>query len=338
MHDSASTPVYSAYSAVVQLYAHDPLCRVGCDGIEDDHHIFVTCTRYTEWRIKAAAELHKRTNAKLAEKKIEESDHVESVASPRYSDFGHLLGASCREELWNLQYNCRYGHGFSDARIRDFILSAHREFILSTTFPSSDVLPILDSILEPREPGYLDKVLRLTVGVNPETCTQAHRLIAAIANTLLHLEIRCGGLPSSLSRPAAFPNMQTGFLAPLELPPLPDLRTLKLKVHLGHRTRLQQNLYTALACFPAVLPSIEVVKLAFYRFSIDTWEPDDCGPLPALNSFRTELPCLRHVVCHLYLKDLATPHADFLDYIRGKLSGLSEKGMLTLSHGVIEDN
>ncbi|KAF8194470.1 hypothetical protein K438DRAFT_1542157, partial [Mycena galopus ATCC 62051] len=35
-------------------------CRVGCDAIEDAHHIFVHCVRCTEWRTKAANELHQR--------------------------------------------------------------------------------------------------------------------------------------------------------------------------------------------------------------------------------------------------------------------------------------
>ncbi|KAJ7854789.1 hypothetical protein B0H13DRAFT_2358283 [Mycena leptocephala] len=61
------THAYSAYSAVVQLYARSgqlpsadllhsrgkiesPLCRMGCIAIEDAHHIFVECPRYSDWR------------------------------------------------------------------------------------------------------------------------------------------------------------------------------------------------------------------------------------------------------------------------------------------------
>ncbi|KAJ6595182.1 hypothetical protein DFH09DRAFT_906233, partial [Mycena vulgaris] len=78
----------------------------GCDVIEDDHHIFVTCTRYTEWRIKAAAELHKRTNAKLAEKKIEESDRfgLLTTVTSLFSDHDTA-------SVWPLQYITYYlGH------------------------------------------------------------------------------------------------------------------------------------------------------------------------------------------------------------------------------------
>ncbi|KAJ7826013.1 hypothetical protein B0H14DRAFT_3725620, partial [Mycena olivaceomarginata] len=65
------THVYSAYSAVVQLYARSgqlptadvlyswgkletPLCQLGCKAIEDQHHIFIDCPRYTPWHTYAA--------------------------------------------------------------------------------------------------------------------------------------------------------------------------------------------------------------------------------------------------------------------------------------------
>ncbi|KAJ7164514.1 hypothetical protein C8R46DRAFT_1177069 [Mycena filopes] len=71
------THAYSAYSAIVQLYARSgqlptadvlqtrgkrdsSLCRLGCDEIEDMHHIFVACPRYEDWRAKAAADLLQR--------------------------------------------------------------------------------------------------------------------------------------------------------------------------------------------------------------------------------------------------------------------------------------
>ncbi|KAJ7803834.1 hypothetical protein B0H14DRAFT_2463490 [Mycena olivaceomarginata] len=76
LYDSNSPPeypythAYSAYSAVVQLYARsgqlptadvlysrrkldDPRCRHGCDAIEDQHHLFVNCKRYAGWRTSA---------------------------------------------------------------------------------------------------------------------------------------------------------------------------------------------------------------------------------------------------------------------------------------------
>ncbi|KAJ6553594.1 hypothetical protein DFH09DRAFT_924884, partial [Mycena vulgaris] len=71
-----------------------PRCRVGCDAIEDDHHIFATCTRHTEWRTKEAAELHKRTNTKLAEKEIEESDRYSTYYLGHIPKFDHLIPRS----------------------------------------------------------------------------------------------------------------------------------------------------------------------------------------------------------------------------------------------------
>ncbi|KAJ7936521.1 hypothetical protein B0H13DRAFT_1554079, partial [Mycena leptocephala] len=92
------THAYSAYSAVVQLYARSgqlptadvlysrgklesPLCRLGCNAIEDQHHIFVDCPRYASWRTTTANELAARTNRKLEEKGIEEADRVDLLAA-----------------------------------------------------------------------------------------------------------------------------------------------------------------------------------------------------------------------------------------------------------------
>ncbi|KAJ6566379.1 hypothetical protein B0H19DRAFT_1351815 [Mycena capillaripes] len=71
------THAYSAYSAIIQLYARSgqlpsadllhsrgkldtPLCRVDCNAIEDMHHIIVECPRYAEWRTKATTDLLRR--------------------------------------------------------------------------------------------------------------------------------------------------------------------------------------------------------------------------------------------------------------------------------------
>ncbi|KAJ7708993.1 hypothetical protein B0H17DRAFT_916723 [Mycena rosella] len=115
------TTAYSAYSAVVQLYArsgqlptadllysrgkaHNPRCRMGCNAIEDQHHIFVECEQYTEWRSKAAVDVHRRTESKLKEKGYEETDAVDLLSTAKFlfSDKPHI---------WPLQY-CTYflGH------------------------------------------------------------------------------------------------------------------------------------------------------------------------------------------------------------------------------------
>ncbi|KAJ7043791.1 hypothetical protein C8F04DRAFT_890972, partial [Mycena alexandri] len=99
LHDKTTPPewsythAFSAYSAVVQLYAQSgqlptanllhsrgkrqsPTCRLGCNNIEDMHHIFVACPQYAEWRSSAASDLHRHAQTKLAEKEIEEIDAV----------------------------------------------------------------------------------------------------------------------------------------------------------------------------------------------------------------------------------------------------------------------
>ncbi|KAJ7124851.1 hypothetical protein C8R44DRAFT_594579, partial [Mycena epipterygia] len=111
LYDSKSPPeysythAYSAYSAVVQLYARSgqlatadvlysrgklpsPQCHYGCDTVDDQHHIFVECVHYAEWRSKAATDVFQRTNNKLAEKEIEEADRVSllSIAKSLFSD------------------------------------------------------------------------------------------------------------------------------------------------------------------------------------------------------------------------------------------------------------
>jgi hypothetical protein len=114
------THAYSAYSAVVQLYARSgqlpttdtlhsrgklttPDCRMGCSAIEDMHHIFVDCQRYTDWRAKASCDILTRTKAKLAEKGIEEADCVDRLLTAKslFSD----------SPVWPLQYSAYYlGH------------------------------------------------------------------------------------------------------------------------------------------------------------------------------------------------------------------------------------
>ncbi|KAJ7826737.1 hypothetical protein B0H13DRAFT_1452927, partial [Mycena leptocephala] len=107
------THAYSAYSAIVQLYARSgqlptadllhsrgkleaPACRMGCDAIEDMHHIFVKCPRYTEWRSKATNDILLHTRAKLTEKEIEEADAVDLLAAAK--------SLFLDSQTWPLQY------------------------------------------------------------------------------------------------------------------------------------------------------------------------------------------------------------------------------------------
>ncbi|KAJ7702817.1 hypothetical protein B0H17DRAFT_1157412 [Mycena rosella] len=106
------THAYSAYSAVVQLYAcsgqlptadilysrgklADTRCRMGCAAIEDAHHVFVECVCYDEWRAGASEELHRRD--------IEEVKHAGLLAAVKsfLSD----------NDNWPLHYSTYYlGH------------------------------------------------------------------------------------------------------------------------------------------------------------------------------------------------------------------------------------
>ncbi|KAJ7615224.1 hypothetical protein DFH06DRAFT_1013473 [Mycena polygramma] len=81
-----------------------PRCRMGCDAIEDQHHIFVECLRYASWRNTTANELVTRTNDKLAEKGIEKIGRRDLLATVKslFTD---------NESVWPLQYSVYFlGH------------------------------------------------------------------------------------------------------------------------------------------------------------------------------------------------------------------------------------
>ncbi|KAJ7791368.1 hypothetical protein B0H14DRAFT_3567083, partial [Mycena olivaceomarginata] len=73
-------------------------CRMGCDTIEDAHHIFVHCRRYDEWRASAAVELQKRPLTKLIEKGFEEVECINFLAEAKL-----LFTDKC--SLWPLHYS-----------------------------------------------------------------------------------------------------------------------------------------------------------------------------------------------------------------------------------------
>lgn len=93
-HDQSSLPDFpylratSAHSAAVQLYARsgqlptadilmergklsNDRCRLGCDDIEDMHHVFVYCRIYEEWRIETGMSLVEWTTEKLNTMEVE---------------------------------------------------------------------------------------------------------------------------------------------------------------------------------------------------------------------------------------------------------------------------
>ncbi|KAJ7701200.1 hypothetical protein B0H17DRAFT_1128486 [Mycena rosella] len=117
------THAYSTYSAVVQLYTcsgqlptadllysrnktDDLRCRAGCQAIENQHHIFVDCPTYADWRTKAANDAYQRTKAKLEEKEIPEADGV------------GLLTAAKPHSLLRLPYTKKIGNSETLARTR----------------------------------------------------------------------------------------------------------------------------------------------------------------------------------------------------------------------------
>jgi len=94
-YDQSSPPdfpylrVTSAHSVAVQLYVRSgqlPMadvlversklssnrCRLGCDEIEDMHHLFVYCKMYKEWRAEAGASVVEWTKEKLDMLEVEE--------------------------------------------------------------------------------------------------------------------------------------------------------------------------------------------------------------------------------------------------------------------------
>ena len=76
--------VTSAYTAAVQLYARSGLlttavkveerqangkrgyCRLGCPEVEDEHHIFVRCPVFEEWRETTGKHLRKTLEERLS--------------------------------------------------------------------------------------------------------------------------------------------------------------------------------------------------------------------------------------------------------------------------------
>ncbi|KAJ4481323.1 hypothetical protein C8R41DRAFT_841747 [Lentinula lateritia] len=115
------TRAYSAYSAAIQLYARsgqlavadtlfsrgkidEPYCRFGCRALEDPHHLFVECKRYTEWRVETSKEIENRTQRKLTEKGFEETSQTSLLQTAKSLFIND-------KDIWPLQYSFYYlGH------------------------------------------------------------------------------------------------------------------------------------------------------------------------------------------------------------------------------------
>ncbi|KAJ7039309.1 hypothetical protein C8F04DRAFT_1086398 [Mycena alexandri] len=188
----------------------------------------------------------------------------------------------------------------------------------------SEARPFLADLIVVQKggPAYLENVRRLAVGLYSGILLDSLRLIGATANTLRYLELGCGDLPQ-----------------PIDLPYLPSLQIIELKVYLGNPVHLPENLHVAIAAFPTTIPAIELIRLTFHRSMYPegraTWA-DGTGPLPVLNrSYGERLPRLRTVHCHMWSEGrFDEPYPDFAVYIiHEKLPGLAGTGVLKISAG-----
>jgi hypothetical protein len=120
-HEFPYTHAFSAYSTLVQLYARSgqlptadllhsrgnltsPDCRLGCAAIEDAHHIFVDCTYYASWRLKATEELHTCARDKLVEQGLNLDNCTTLLCQTKL-----LFSDNC--SLWPLHYSAYFlGH------------------------------------------------------------------------------------------------------------------------------------------------------------------------------------------------------------------------------------
>jgi hypothetical protein len=110
-HDQSSPPDFpylrapSAHSAAVQLYARsgqlptadilvergkmsNNRCRLGCDDVEDMHHVFVNCRIYESWREETRMSVMNWTKEKLDAVDIEEvvKDNLLNTAKSLFID------------------------------------------------------------------------------------------------------------------------------------------------------------------------------------------------------------------------------------------------------------
>ncbi|KAJ6543598.1 hypothetical protein DFH09DRAFT_928429, partial [Mycena vulgaris] len=76
----------------------------GCNVIEDAHHLFVECERYTEWKDKAAETLQAKTEMKLIELGVEETARERLITAAKFL-------FSREDSIWPLKHTFYYlGH------------------------------------------------------------------------------------------------------------------------------------------------------------------------------------------------------------------------------------
>ncbi|KAF7340982.1 hypothetical protein MSAN_02083600 [Mycena sanguinolenta] len=184
---------------------------------------------------------------------------------------------------------------------------------------------IADVLLQDKSmPGYLDNIKQLTVGMHRAVKPESLRLIGAAANNLRCLHLRCGV-----------------FRTHIDLPHLPVLKVIELKLYLGFSVGLPQNLYTTIAAFPETVPAIETLRLTFYGAlpGREDLVNDPAGCFPLFNdacAYRGRLPCLRRVHCNGWWDPANTTRekaewADFSVYVESKFPGLRGTRILMIA-------
>ncbi|KAJ7176229.1 hypothetical protein C8R43DRAFT_1118754 [Mycena crocata] len=192
-----------------------------------------------------------------------------------------------------------------------------KRLILHTTVPGN-VCPILDLVLKESPSPCLDDIQELAVTFNGDTRRSSLRLITAIAGSLRYLHVSCGE-----------------FYASFDLPCLPVLHTLKIKMFLGH---LSPTLHTALTKLPVVTPSIEVLELVFCHSSPAAWIHHPWIPWSKLFAdYPASLPELRRVCCRITSAVPPVQYAHFVAYVRQTLPSLRDTGILRFSQSLDDE-
>ncbi|KAJ6582955.1 hypothetical protein DFH09DRAFT_279036 [Mycena vulgaris] len=202
-------------------------------------------------------------------------------------------------------------HGSSSApRLRHLILPDSR----------SGTPSICDFLLHPRTLPYTSHIERLEIRIDSSSGKYDHRLLAACAATLKCLVIDPGALVASIN-----------------IPHLPHVRRVEIRVFVGHNRQLPSLFPTTLSTLASALPLVEIITLTFV---VEPLHPEiawpDAGPLPILGpSFlnRTDLLHLRQVHCKLVrrntLHSMDALFGRFVGAMESRMPGLQGTGILT---------
>lgn len=103
----------------------------------------------------------------------------------------------------------------------------------------------------------------------------------------------------------------------LDLPTLPVLQVLDLKISLGFGAPLPPNLYLAVAALPTAVPAIEVLRLTLNAIwpRLDSLANDDARPLPWFNDAAYREKLLSAVHCRGWPDHTPRGCVDFSTYL-----------------------